>query len=257
MPQDCGRPPRLEHPGHVRARLREPRRHRQQERPRPGDHDPAARDHALALEERLHAARGEHTGERPAGEGELAVVGAGREDHRPGMDLATGRLAAVVGHVRGEPLGRPLQVPDRVFREVGERTRQPQRLERGPQGHEGVPVVVAGTRVVRTVAPVLAARPHARIEQGDPDAGGQADACRGSRRRQPGRPGPDHQDVERVRGQVGMACPLLGEDAVALVDLGQAGSDTRLPVHVHETVEADPDAAEQAARRPVHACGAP
>ena len=72
--REGGRPPGLEHADDRRARLGQPGRDRQQERPRPRHDDPLPHHDAVSLEQRLRRARGVHAGQRPARERELAVV---------------------------------------------------------------------------------------------------------------------------------------------------------------------------------------
>ncbi len=73
---------------------------RQQERSGTGQQDAAAREHALALGQRLRAARGHHARERPPRERDRAVVGARGEHDRAREDpgrpvVAAAALAAL------------------------------------------------------------------------------------------------------------------------------------------------------------------
>ena len=76
---------------------------RQQERPGARQQHALAGEHALALGERLRAARGHHARERPAGEGDRAVVRAGGEHDRARPDrAAAGRRSAAAHPASGE-----------------------------------------------------------------------------------------------------------------------------------------------------------
>ncbi|CAO0834704.1 hypothetical protein SMICM17S_11204 [Streptomyces microflavus] len=95
---------RLAHGDDLRPACGERGGDRQQKGARAAEDHPAAGDDSPTLEQRLEPPGGEHTGQVPAGEGELAVVGAGR--HQEGRcaqhdGLLLGRPAAVHG-VDGE-----------------------------------------------------------------------------------------------------------------------------------------------------------
>ncbi len=133
---------------HLDAGGGEAGRHREQERTGAGDDRAAAGDDAVALEQRLDAARGHHAREIPSGDRQLTVVASGAQHDGVGPDCA--RTGAGTGIVHG---GEPQRVrPARTRRRFDEphlRVRQiadppggPQRVELRAQPEEGPPVVV-------------------------------------------------------------------------------------------------------------------
>ena len=97
-----------------------------------GDDDASAGQHTAALDEGLRATAGHHAGQGPAGEGQLAVEGPGRDHDRPrrdGLRLATVTVIApsaqdeaaflalqrigIGGHAQIDPAGvdEPIEVP--------------------------------------------------------------------------------------------------------------------------------------------------
>ncbi len=171
---------------------REPGRHGQQQRSRPGHDGPAPRHHEPALEHGLGAAGGDDAGEGPAGEGQHLLVAAGGQDHGTGVHLGRLLLLRPQQRVHGEAVGPALHGPHMVIRQHadgtgGESVPQPlpgpppvvQRL--GPPGPEpggGLPVE-------------LPARLGRGVDQGDPYA-----ACAGRQGGgEAGRSGADHGEV--------------------------------------------------------------
>ncbi len=139
--------------------------HRQQEGPGARHGDPLPGQYALPLEEGLDGSGGEHTRERPAGEGQLAVVGARGDDHRTAAEGAGDVVACGVtgvGRVGGEAFVGAFDMPDRVARTMVEQMVGHQLL---PQTPESAPSVVEGAVVAVAVTPVLAARSRSGVDQ--------------------------------------------------------------------------------------------
>ena len=228
----------------------EARRDRQQERAGPGDHDPAAREHAAALEQRLRAARGDDAGQVPAGEGQHPVVRAGRQHDARRAATSSGPPARGRRPGACTP-GRPdagVDAPDawsaagaRPRREscssASLRARNAARSWCSARGRSGVPRPSG-------VPPVLAARPCSPVEQDDPGAGAGPPP-----RRRPAPPGPRRRPATSARsGRHGpLPSCVRDRDRPARAGTRQARWSGR-PLTVDQAVEADADAAEEPAR---------
>ncbi len=208
------------------------------------------------LQHGLGAARGDDAGQGPAGEGQVAFVGAGGEEHGPGP-YGGGRL---VGSRDG--VQRPVAVagavaddgPDVVEGQVGDAAGGAVGVEAAGPGGEVPPPVVQGlgppgAQCGGGVPVELAAGPFAGVEEGDgePEVGGGDGG---------GEAGGAGADDGEVSGAV-MAGALLGGDGVAGADGDQAGALVGAAVDGGEAVVAAADAAERAARRPAAAGGPP
>ncbi len=171
---------------------REPGRHGQQQRPSAGDDGGPAGHHQRALEHGLGAPGGEDAGQGPARKGQDVLVASGGEQH--GVRVHGGRLVLTrpEQRVHGEDAGPLLDEPHVMPRQDAYVTGG----EPVPQSLPGAPPVVErlwppGAQFGRGLPEELPARPVRRVHDGDPHPAGG----RRQRRREPGRPGPDHREV--------------------------------------------------------------
>ena len=175
-------------------------RHRKQERAGAGDNRAAAGDDAVALEQRLNAARGHHSREIPPGNRQLAVVASGAEHDGIGQDRTwTDNGIRIVHGAEPQHVGsartRGFDEPHRGLRQIADPPGGPKRVEFRAQPEEGPPVVVTPMLVpsggLLPMTPVLAPGLPAGVDQHD----GQAGARRGRRGGETRRPGADHDQL--------------------------------------------------------------
>lgn len=174
-----------------------------EERSAPGDDDAPAGQHEPGLEHGLRPGRADHAGQRPAGEGQLALDGPGREDEAAG---AQGDAAAAVGpgeRVQDAVLAGPRRRPDLVAGEVAQAPGVAVPGEAGGECGEGGPAVVqglgaGGAEAGGGCAVVLATGGVGRVDEQHVESGvGGGDGCG-----EPGGPRAHHGDVRVVRRHV-------------------------------------------------------
>ena len=140
----------------------------------------------------------EHTGEVPAGKGQLPIEGAGGDDKlSPPDDLGDlgARRPGPIENVHGEPVLIGDCSPDVVGEKQIERAGHAMGVEDIDQGAIGrevmMQMVTRGDRPGGRVSPVLAAERPAGVEQRDTQSTGQ----RGGSGSHPGRPSADDDEV--------------------------------------------------------------
>ena len=113
----------------------------------------------MTFEQGLDGSSGVDAGRGPAGEGQLAVVCARRDDNDT---AAQGAGASLDSGMDGEPGAGALDVPDEVTGPVAE---LPVSAETFAQPLEAAPAVVERAVVAVTVAPVLSPGARSSIDQ--------------------------------------------------------------------------------------------
>lgn len=190
----------------------------------PHDHGGAAGDGESALEHGLGAARGEDSGEGPAGEREDLLVAAGGEEDGVGAYLCRGLLLGALKGVHGEGVARataagrtglptqpPFHQPHMMFRQVRYAARLHVFREGVTEPLPRPPLVVQGLRASGVqsgggLSVELAARPRRRVDQGDADAVGRG----GDRGGEPRRARADHREVRSVVSHRDPSPPAYG-----------------------------------------------